>query len=56
MQESNSPENYVSNFRIALDTMKEEMPRTFVNVKAMMDTTPLYNMTDDFGYCDFMHE
>jgi phospholipase B1 len=54
--ESNSPENYVSNFRIALDTMMAEMPRTFVNVKAMMDITPLYNMTDDTGWCDFMHE
>ncbi|ELU02977.1 hypothetical protein CAPTEDRAFT_121773, partial [Capitella teleta] len=55
-EESNSPENYVKNFQIALDTMMEEMPRTFVNVKVMLDTTPLYNMTDDSGWCDFMHE
>ena len=56
LQESNSPENYVNNLKIALDKMKEEIPRAFVNVKAMLDITPLYNMTEETGWCDFMHE
>lgn len=54
--DDNAPEMYTMRFRQTLDLLKKHVPRAFVNVKAMLDTSVVYNMTDDTGWCDFMHE
>jgi len=48
-----SPENYQENVRETLKLLKEELPRTFVNLVLGIDVTMLHEVDD--GFCVFLH-
>jgi len=49
----NFPANYNNYIKTALDTLRAQMPRTFVNLISIVDVTLLYEVHD--GDCDFWH-
>ncbi|XP_019849320.1 PREDICTED: phospholipase B1, membrane-associated-like [Amphimedon queenslandica] len=52
-REKHSPENYVNSITAALDILKEELPRTFVNLIQIIDVTRLEPLKGPI--CDLVH-